>query len=197
MNERKLSATDAEVRQRITELGVHIPCGNVRGPLQRRNPNSALPVRWQSCPDEDVPEKWEDCDVSREYDLCIVCFRATAGGRSRWAWLACADCRAVNEKIGSQAGVRPFPLGRHSIMNGIGIGKGVPPEVADAQIARLVAFARGDDRLRSWQREEYGRLASAFDPLADIPLRIWQQQWPSSREASVDAFSRLLGRDLP
>ena len=71
------------------------------------------------------------------------------------------------------------------------------PEVADEQIAGLVVFARGDDRLRLWRREEYGRLASAFDPLADIPLRVWQQHWPPSRKASVDAFSRLLDPDLP
>jgi hypothetical protein len=40
-------------------------------------------------------------------------------------------------------------------------------------------------------------LAAKFDPLADIPLRLWQQEWPPSRRASVDAFSRLLGRELP
>jgi hypothetical protein len=56
-------------------------------------------VRWQSCRDEDSPEKWEDCDVSRQYDVCIICFRATAGGISRWAWLACKDCRAVNKAL--------------------------------------------------------------------------------------------------
>ena len=56
-------------------------------------------MRWQSCRDEDSPEKWEDCDVSRQYDLCIICFRATAGGISRGAWLACKDCRAVNKAL--------------------------------------------------------------------------------------------------
>lgn len=54
----------------------------------------------------------------------------------------------------------------------------------------------GDDRLRSWEREEYPRLAGAFDPLADIPLQDWQERWPPGREASLDAFSRLLGYDM-
>jgi hypothetical protein len=40
---------------------------------------------------------------------------------------------------------------------------------------------------------EYSRLAGRFDPLADIPLRVWQAEWPPSLEASVDAFARLLG----
>jgi hypothetical protein len=35
MTERKLSATDAALRERITELSVHIPCGGLRDPLQR------------------------------------------------------------------------------------------------------------------------------------------------------------------
>jgi hypothetical protein len=87
MTERKLTATDAALRDRITGLSVHVPCGGLRGPVHGR---------WQSCPDEDSPEKWEGCDVSREYELCIICFRATAGGSSRWALLVCDDCRAVN-----------------------------------------------------------------------------------------------------
>jgi hypothetical protein len=37
----------------------------------------------------------------------------------------------------------------------------------------------------------------AFDPLADVPLQTWQEHWPPSREASLDAFSRLLGGELP
>jgi hypothetical protein len=198
MTERKLSATDAALRERITELSVHIPCGGLRGPLQRRSryyPDR--PVTWQSCRDEDSPEKWDDCDVSRQYDLCIICFRATSGGISRWSWLACDECRAVNSVIESKWGFRPFALGRHSLMNGIGVRGGAPPEVQEEQIARLAAFAKGDDRLREWKTQEYWRLASRFDPLADIPLRVWQQQWVPSRSASLDAFSRLTGLEMP
>jgi hypothetical protein len=39
-------------------------------------------------------------------------------------------------------------------------------------------------------------LAAAFDPLADVPLRVWQQQRVPSLDASRDAFSRLLGISL-
>lgn len=108
MAEPQLSPTDAALRARITELSVHIPCGGLRGPRQRKssaNPN--LPVRWQSCQDEDSPERWPGCDVSRERDLCIICFRATAGGISRWSWLACEDCRAINNALERAWGARP------------------------------------------------------------------------------------------
>jgi hypothetical protein len=187
MDEQDVSATDAALRQRIHELGVHIPCGGIRGPVEGFGPR-----RWQSCRCEDNPETWYAADVSREHDLCIICFRATAGGVSRWSWLACEDCLAVNRKLPLLYGIRPLALGRHSLMNGIGVRGGAPPEVASGQLARLMEFSRGDDRLRSWRREEYGRLAGVFDPLADVPLREWQQRWPPSRKVSADAFARPL-----
>jgi hypothetical protein len=188
MIERQVSAADAALRERVTTLSVHIPCGFLRGPVQGR---------WQSCSDEDSPERWEGCDVSRARDLCIVCFKGTAGGVSRWAWSGCEHCLAINIALEEQWGVRPLALGRHSLMNGIGVRGGAPPEIQKRQIARLAEFARGDERLRDWRRQEYGRLAAAFDPLADIPLAAWQEQWPAGRRASADAFSRLLGRELP
>jgi hypothetical protein len=95
----------------------------------------------------------------------------------------------------SEYGDRPFALGRHSLMNGIGVSGGAPPAVQQEQIARLLAFAKGDDRLRDWRRREYRRLASRFDPLADIPVRVWQAEWPPSLNASVNAFARLFGRE--
>lgn len=193
-----LSASDAALRERITELCVHIPCGGIRGPVLHYIPRRPdYSERWQSCRCEDEPEVWPESDVSRERDLCVICFRGTAGGRSRWAWHACPDCRDVNEALGRRWGVRPFRLGRHSIMNGVGVRFADPPEKQAEDTARLIEFARGDGRLRDWRRREYRRLAGHFDPLADIPLREWQQVWPPGRAASIDAFTRLLDRQLP
>ncbi len=194
----ELSPTDAALRERLTELSVHIPCGRLRGPLQTRNRfHPELPVLWQSCRDEDSPARWVACDVSEDRQLCIVCFRGTAGGRSRWSWLACEHCRDINAALESAWGFKPLALGRHSLMNGIGIRGGVTPQVRDEQAYRLSEFARGHQILRDWRDREYSQLASAFDPLADIPLREWQGRWPASRTASLDAFSRILLCDLP
>lgn len=174
-------------RPRLSEPCVHIPCGGIRGPI-------GTDARWQSCSCEPDPRRWPGCDVSREKDLCVICLRATAGGTSRWSWLACSDCRAINDAVGSQMGRRPFALGRHSIINGVAVRGGQSPEATRAQIADLVEFARGADRVRlkAWRTDEYRRLASVFDPDDDIPVRVWQQQWPPGADASVDAFRRLL-----
>jgi hypothetical protein len=45
----------------------------------------------------------------------------------------------------------------------------------------------------SGARREYLRLAGRFDPLADVALRVWQEEWPPGTAASRDAFARLLG----
>jgi hypothetical protein len=194
MTESEVTAADAALRQRLTEPCVHIPCGRIRGPVHSRAYGAKL---WQSCLCEDRPVKWSWADVPREIDLCIVCFRGTAGGVSRWAWLACKDCREVNGSIGYRWGVRPFRLGRHSLMNGIGVRGGSPPEVRAEETARLMEFVRGDGRLREWKRTEYPRMAARFDPLDDVPLREWQQEYPPSREASWDAFTQIIGPDVP
>jgi hypothetical protein len=198
MTDPQLSAADAALRERLTELSVHVPCGGLRGPLQRKSlfyPD--LPIKWQSCRDEEDPQKWEGDDVSRAHDLCIICVRATAGGTSRWSWLACEDCRAVNGALESAWGFRPFALGRHSIMNGIAVQGGTSPEVQEQQLARLDEFRRHVQRLHEWEHQEFSRPATEFDPEADIPLRVWQERWMPSRAASWDAFTRLTGRELP
>lgn len=197
VNER-LSAADRELRERLTELCVHIPCGTLRGPVPfASRPYPSLSGRWQSCLDEDSPQKWSGCDVSRQFDLCIVCFRGIAGGTSRWSWLACAYCRDINDRLGERWGFRPFALGRHSLMNGIGVRGGSPPEVQEAQMERLREFVRSRDGLRGWRNREYATLASKFDPLADIPLKRWQHEWPPGKAASRDAFTRLFGGYWP
>ena len=135
MTERKLSAADAALCERIVELSVHIPCGGLRGPVHGRR---------QSCGCEDSPERGEGCDVSREKNCAVICFRATAGGTSRWS----GGLRGLpsGQRIDREPGVElwrsPIGLGRHSLMSRIGVGGGARPEVQQEQIARLAVFAK-------------------------------------------------------
>lgn len=138
--------------------------------------------------------EWEGADVSRIVDLCVICFRGNAGGPSRWAWTACTDCRDINDDIGKLWGFKPFKLGRHSLMNRIGVRGGLNPEQRAAAFQHLDEFRKGDSDLRAWRATEYGQLASRYEPLADVPLTTWQRDWPPSKEASRDAFDRLLVR---
>ncbi len=116
--------------RRAWEFTVHVPCARLRG----------WAGQVQGCPCE-PSEPWPNCDVSRAQDLCLVCARGTAGGTTRWSWLACGSCRAV-EKARGWLGMRVLPLGRHSILNGVAL------RVAEASSEQADAFAVAFEGLR-------------------------------------------------
>lgn len=193
MTDDEITPADAALRERLHEFHVHIPCGGIRGPVPG---GTCGPRLWQSCRCEDNPVRWPMADVSREADLCTVCLRGTAGGVSRWSWLACENCREVNSAVSRKWGVS-FPLGRHSLMNRAGVRGGASAAERAKQLQRLSGSIGGQMHLWEWRHEEYRRLASRFDPQADVPLRVWQQEYPPSLDASWDAFQRMLGPDVP
>lgn len=174
--------------ERPWQLLVHLPCLQVRGWAGRE----------QGCPCKPA-EPWPGCDVSRALDLCTVCARGTAGGTTRWSWLACTHCRSVEHALQDWLGIRVLPLGRHSLMNGVGL------RVAGASEAEAAAFAvhfeglgLGWERLSAWGAAEARRLADRLgDGGPDVPLATWQKAFPPSVEASLDAYERILGTSLP
>ena len=70
------------------QLTVHLPCVHLRGWADRV----------QGCPCEPA-DSWPGCDASRALDLCLVAARGTAGGVTRWSWLACTHCRSVDRAL--------------------------------------------------------------------------------------------------
>lgn len=198
---RPVSGADAALRATLTELVVHLPCGGVRGPIGRIYARCDCAVNdgvWQSCSCEDEPVRWLRCDVSREVDLCRLCARGIAGGPSRWAWLGCPDCRAVNEEAGRLLGRRPVPLGRHSIMNGAAVRPLAGEAELRAQQEGLLDVFQGWDDLYAWFEAEYRRLAATqgWADVEQVLLRTWQQRLPPSRATSRDALQRFTGLEL-
>jgi hypothetical protein len=103
-------------------------------------------------------------------------------------------CLTANYALELAWGRRLFALGRHSVMDGVGVSLSGAAEVVADQAAGLTSFLRGDDRLSEWRDEEYARLAAAFAGREDVPLAEWQLVHPATPKMSVDAFARLLGR---
>jgi hypothetical protein len=137
--------------------------------------------------------------VSRARDLCLVCARGTAGGTTRWSWLACTHCRAVEKALQEWLGMRVLPLGRHSIMNGVALAVATAsPEDAEAFGVRFEGLSLGWDRLYEWGDAEARRLAAGVvGPRPDVPLDVWQQLFRPSPTASIDAYERILETSLP
>lgn len=170
------------------QLTVHLPCARLRG----------WAGQVQGCPCE-PSEPWPDCDVSRAQDLCLVCARGTAGGTTRWSWLACEHCRTVEKALQGWLGIRILPLGRHSLLNGVALRVAqASSEEADAFAVAFEGLSLGWDTLFEWGDAEARRLADALvDADPDVPLRVWQTTCPPSLTASIDAYERILGTPLP
>ncbi len=173
---------------RAWALTVHLPCTSLRGWAGR--------VQCGPC---EPGEPWPDCDVSRAKDLCLVCARGTAGGVTRWSWLACEHCRSVEKSLQGWLGMRVLPLGRHSLLNGVAL------QVAEATDEQAAAFAvqfeglsLGWDLMCEWGRAEARRLADTLvDSGSDVPLEVWQRTFRPSPTASLDAYERILQTPLP
>ena len=174
-------------RDDLSRLDVHVPCLRVVGPTEHG---------YQACVCE-PRSPWPGHDVSRIADLCSVCARGTAGGSSRWSWLGCACCRAVELELRALFGICVLPLGRHSIMNGV--GRRLADRDSDAAFAlSLNNLFTSQDRLHDWAEQESRGLAARLVGSPDrVPLLDWLTQFPASPERSVHAYERFLGVTLP
>jgi hypothetical protein len=121
----------------------------------------------------------------------------------RWSWLGCQICRNVDARVARRLGGKRFvPLGMHSIMNGAGIRLSTPegPELT-TMFERVVAMSASWDLLNQWGDAEFARLAADAasrldEPAEAVRLTLWREWFPPSREASADAYSRMLGEQF-
>jgi hypothetical protein len=179
--------SDAAVRGRIIELSVHIPCGQIRGPVWAGGES-----QWQSCSCEDSPQAWAGGDTARRFDLCLLCARVAVGATTSWPWLVCVACRRAAEDLATRWGFTPFALGRHPEMNGYGIH--IQDDDAPERLERACGFRSRYCNLEPWRTLEVSRLAVTFGEHQHIPLELWQEQWPYGRMASKSAIRRLIKR---
>jgi hypothetical protein len=136
--------------------------------------------------------------------LCKVCRRVPLRNQQPWSWFSCETCRAVDRRAAVLfGGRRILPLGQHSIMNGLGIPLSTPEGPGlTARFEQFVALGRGWEDLDAWAALEGERLVSGIPSAGSrtdeaVPLATWQQWFPPSREASIDAFARLIALQQP
>jgi hypothetical protein len=136
--------------------------------------------------------------------LCKVCRRVALANRQPWSWFGCETCRAVDRRAASLfGGERMLPLGQHSIMNGIGIRLSTPEGPGlTAKFEQFVALGRGWQDIDAWAALEGERLVAGMrgvgvDEAETVPLPWWQERFPPNREASADAFARLIALQQP
>ena len=91
--------------------------------------------------EEQIPVNLGMLDCPSGLVLCYICARAVAGGFGRYSWNACKSCRSVNSGMSEWLGVS-LPLGRHSVMNGIGISMSATRTEYEAGASALIAFSQ-------------------------------------------------------
>ena len=147
--------------------------------------------------EEQIPVNMGMLDCPSGLVLCYICARAVAGGFGRYSWNACKSCLGVNSGMSAWLGVS-LPLGRHSIMNGIGIlMSATRPEFEDGANA-LIAFSQKSVELSDWGHLQTRTLFESVPAWADrevITVIEWQKKFKASKKNSRDAFAAYYGVD--
>lgn len=182
----------------LAGLSVCGVCFGLTGRFQGREHR----CRCQATPDEWRKQEWSGYDIAALVELCGLCARGTMQSGSRWMWLVCDECRHVNRVVGEALGSDGpgvLPLGRHSMMNGVGFNaEGATDEDIDAFSHVLAGLTEVWMRLHEWGEAEVKRLHDLAGLGSDpIPVPTWMHLFPPSIGASVDAFCRFVEYDLP
>jgi hypothetical protein len=197
---------------RIDGLEICPACRALRGLCV---PPSQKVARLQECSCErkkrsadDPDPAWKGSDVPQAVELCRCCGLVPLRSGSRWSVWLCDACKPRALELNARAGRPIVPIGRHSLMHGIGMSGPVKPDESE-EIAAFCAAANGlfraIDRLHEWARLRIGfnveRLG--FDPAGAVPLPRYLARIAASNdpelgpEAAFEALTRrlaLLGR---
>ena len=121
--------------------------------------------------------------------LCVMCATTVAGGISRYSWNACEVCLKFNRKFGKEFG-GSLPLGRHSIMNGVGIPFRASAEVQERATEKLLQFVHISGSISDWGTLQ-ARLLFESVPQWEKEPYVKQSEWEKKFKLSaVKAMAR-------
>jgi hypothetical protein len=97
---------------------------------------------------------WSGYDYNEHTCLCHCCMRQTLRSGSRWSVWFCQGCKQRVLTLNRRVGLAVIPIGRHSLMNGIGLSgeAATKRSEVDAFTARLNAFFERVNDLYEWTR---------------------------------------------
>lgn len=135
-------------RRGIERIELCLDCGELRGPWP-----TGL-VQWCGCDraaSTQRQDRWERYDHNTVAELCRCCALELLESGSKWSIWLCRPCLEAVKALNAQAGC-VFPIGRHSLMNGIGYNPGpVPNDNALAAFAdQLHRFLQAAGATDEW-----------------------------------------------
>ena len=149
----------------------------------------------------EVYKPYPGIDCPSGYHLCVICASSVAGGTGRYSWNVCEVCLKFNRKLGSTYGVN-LPLGRHSIMNGLGIPMNATKRIQEEATKDLLHFLDVAGSISDWGTLQARMLFESVPMWRKEPyilVSTWQAKFHLSKvkatSRSVQAFKDYLRVD--
>lgn len=188
-----------EEAQQVGGMDLCLTCFGLRGELRGRTHKcrcQALTDDWRE------RGEWAGYDIPLHVEVCRLCVRGTMKSGSRWSSYACTTCLELNLVVGRALGSDrgALPLGRHSLMNGVGLRASEQQTEGLAGLsAALMQLVQIWVRLADWKVEEGQRLTfdTVWERTKTVRWHDWSESNPVSPGASVDAYCRFVEYDLP
>ena len=163
-------------------------CLELRGPCLDRAGGGR---RTQRCRCEPKEPLWRAYDYNMAIELCRGCVAATVPSGSRWSPFFCGEC-APRVLAYNRAAGAAIPVGRHSMMNGLGLsGAGASSAAATSALAvGMAGLWDRIDRLWRWRCERVRSVVHGFagsEPA--IPLEAYLERARGVSPGALDALA--------
>ncbi|MBU6347598.1 MAG: hypothetical protein KGQ38_03180 [Actinomycetales bacterium] len=128
-------------------------------------------------------------------ELCHICARGLAQTNTDAGYRACRNCLTFDAVLGAEFDGRMFlPLGRHLADNGAILDFDAQEIAQQAQSDAVAAIVAAWEALTAWRSAQVRELArnAGWQVGDSITLTQWQDTFPPSTEASLDAYLKLI-----
>jgi hypothetical protein len=149
------------LRWRAREYRLCMQCGRV---FDRAVPKDGAPRQLCRCVPSNADE-WRG-DLSERAHLCMCCRLELLPSGSRWSVWFCPECLGRVRELNARLGRYAVPIGRHSLMGGIGVPGKAVINATDAELAAIANSLRDSlmgmvssiDRLQAYALDRTGHL---------------------------------------
>jgi len=150
--------------------------------------------RVQPCACDPKQPLWNAFDYNTWAELCQCCSAEVLRSGSRWSPFFCDECKQRVRDYNEREGYCVIPIGRHSLMNGVGLNvvAASKSKAAKTFADGLVGLFGGCDGVWKFHREQLRLAVDALaEPAGVIPLPLFLEH-ARRRTDRVAAFALLV-----
>lgn len=143
---------------------------------------------------------WPRFDFNQHLELCRCCHLVALPSGSRWSVWFCEDCKARVLAFNARIGRTVIPIGRHSLMAGVGLSGARVATADDAELERLVdelvdgfhGLAGASETLEDLARRHVASLARGLRIGGDgsVDLTTWLARLHEAAAREPESFGR-------